>query len=182
MATYKWSIPAADIISGSTLIKDTDNKIQNTIDDLVDFVNGEGNHAGVGLPYDLATTNTAQVISGAKTFSGGLTGTLTGSITGNAPTSNKLTTPRTINLTGDVTGSVSFDGSANASMTTTVTDNSHVHPTSSITGLDTFISLINESLGTKITSSNYATSTTGGTVKMRQNGTVLYIRNDGANA
>ena len=182
MATYKWSVPPADIISGSTLIKDTDNKIQNTIDDLVDFVNGEASYAGFGLTYDFVDKASAQTISGVKTFSGGLIGTLTGSITGNAPTSDKLTTPRTISLTGDVTGSVSFDGSVPVSMTTTITDNSHVHPTSSITGLDTFISSTDTSLGTKITSSDYATSTTGGTIKLRMASGVLYITTTGSNA
>lgn len=34
----------------------------------------------------------------------------------------------------------------------------------------------------KVDPNDYATSTTGGTVKMRLNGTTLYLRNDGTNA
>jgi hypothetical protein len=122
MATYSWSIPSGNTITGSTIIKDTDNKIQNTIDDLVDFVNGEGNHSESGLTYDLVTTNTTQVISGAKTFAGGLIGSLTGDISGNATTATTataLTTARDITLSGVVTGTTSFNGSANVSIVTT---------------------------------------------------------------
>jgi hypothetical protein len=122
MATYSWSIPSGNTITGSTIIKDTDNKIQNTIDDLVDFVNGEGNHSESGLTYDLVTKNTTQVISGAKTFTGGLIGSLTGDISGSATTATTataLTTARDITLSGVVTGTTSFNGSANVSIVTT---------------------------------------------------------------
>lgn len=84
--TYTWSVPAGDAITGSTRIKDTDNKIGNTVNDLVDFVNGEGSHAGQGLTYDLVDKLTAQTISGVKTFTGNIvaTGGVTGDLTGNA--------------------------------------------------------------------------------------------------
>ena len=182
MATYSWSIPSGNTITGSTIIKDTDNKIQNTIDDLVDFVNSEGNHSESGLTYDLVTTNTTQVISGAKTFSGGLIGSLPGDISGNATTATKLATPRNISLTGDVTGSASFDGSSSVSISATITNESHTHSTSEISGLDTALTAVNDSLLTKITASDYATATTGGTIKLRVSGGVLYITTTGSNA
>jgi len=87
MATYTWSIPSGKEINGSTKIKDTDNKISDTIDDLVDFVNGEGNHLGQGLSYDLVDKASNQTITGDKIFSG----SLTGSLTGNADTSSACT-------------------------------------------------------------------------------------------
>jgi hypothetical protein len=104
MATYTWSIPAGKEIIGSTKIIDTDNHIGDTIDDLVDFVNGEGSHNGQGLSYDLVDRVSSQTISGDKTFTGGLTGTLTGDVvgnitgdlTGNADTAAVLETSRTI--------------------------------------------------------------------------------------
>jgi len=121
MATYKWSVPTGKQITGQTFLKDTDNNIADTIDDLVDFVNSEGNHTGQGLVYDLVDRLSNQTISGDKTFTGSLTGSLTGNISGNAAgTSSKLANPRTISLSGDVTGSVSFDGSTNVDMDTTV--------------------------------------------------------------
>jgi len=121
MATYKWSVPTGKQITGQTFLKDTDNNIADTIDDLVDFVNSEGNHTGQGLVYDLVDRLSNQTISGDKTFTGSLTGSLTGNISGNAAgTSSKLANARTISLSGDVTGSVSFDGSANVDMSTTV--------------------------------------------------------------
>lgn len=125
MATYTWSIPAGNAITSSTKVKDTDNYIANTIDDLVDFVNGEGEHIGAGLTYDLVDKANSQTITGAKTFSspivanGGVTGNVTGntsgssgSCTGNSATATKLATARTIAISGGATGSASFDGSA----------------------------------------------------------------------
>lgn len=101
MATYTWSIPVGKAITGSTYIKDTDNNISDTVDDLVDFVNGAGAHAGAGLTYDLVDNSTAQTIAGIKTFSAkpvfsaGLTGNVTGDVTGN--------------VIGDVTGDLTGD-------------------------------------------------------------------------
>ena len=66
--TYTWSIPTGKTISGSTFIKDTDNHLADTMDDLVNFVNGEGTHVGQGLTYDMVDKASAQTISGAKTF------------------------------------------------------------------------------------------------------------------
>lgn len=132
MATYTWSIPSGNSITSSTKIKDTDNYLANTVDDLVDFVNGEGSHAGAGLTYDLVDKGNSQTISGQKTFSsailanGGVTGNLTGnasgsagSCTGNSATATKLATARTITISGGVAGSASFDGSADISISTT---------------------------------------------------------------
>ena len=124
MATYTWSIPSEEIISGQTYIKDTDNKLQNTMNDLQDYVNGEGDHIGQGLTYDLVDKTSAQTITGVKTFSNGLignvTGNITGSITGNSGTATKLATSRTISINGDATGSTAFDGTANVTITTDV--------------------------------------------------------------
>lgn len=123
MSTYQWSIPSGKAITGLTYIKDTDNNIADTMNDLVDFVNGEGNHAGQGLAYDMVDRLSIQTITGAKTFSspitGSLIGTVTGNVTGNVSgSSSKLATPRNINLIGDVTGTVSFDGTTDVNMTT----------------------------------------------------------------
>lgn len=124
MATYTWSIPVGNQITGSTKVKDTDNFLANTVDDLVDFVNGEGTHSGQGLAYDLVDKASSQTLTGQKTFSsaiiasGGVTGNVigdvTGNITGNSATATKLATARTISISGGASGSVSFDGSANA--------------------------------------------------------------------
>jgi len=70
-----------------------------------------------------------------------------------------LATSRTISMGGDVSGSESFDGSSNITITCTVSG-----------------------LGDKIEADDYATSTVGGTVKMRLDGSVAYIRNDGTDA
>ena len=124
MATYSWSIPSGNTITGSTIIKDTDNKIQATINDLVDFVNAEGVHSNQGLTFDMVDKTSAQVISGVKTFQNGITsdviGDVTGDVTGNSDTSTALATSRTIAVTGDITGSASFDGSTNISIATTI--------------------------------------------------------------
>ena len=127
MATYKWSISQDNTINGLTYIKDTDNKIQATMDDLVDFVNAEGVHEGQGLTYDFVDRLTSQTITGIKTFSNGLIGNVTGdvngSLVGNADTATKLATTRTISLTGDITGSATFNGTANATINTVYAEN-----------------------------------------------------------
>jgi len=48
--------------------------------------------------------------------------------------------------------------------------------------LDGVTSSIQTQIGTKIGATDYANSTTGGTVKVRLNGTIAYIRSDGTNA
>lgn len=96
MATYTWSIPSGKEITGNTFIKDTDNYLGDTIDDLVAFVNSTGSHSGEGLTYDLVDKLSTQTISGSKTFTspiiatGGITGDITGDTTGNADTATTL--------------------------------------------------------------------------------------------
>ena len=97
MATYTWSIPSGKEITGSTYLKDTDNYLGDTINDLVDFVNGEGVHENKGMTYDFVDKASDQTITGVKTF--------TQEIIGNINTATKLQTPRKIN-------GVDFDGSA----------------------------------------------------------------------
>ena len=97
MATYTWSIPSGKEITGSTYLKDTDNYLGDTINDLVDFVNGEGVHENKGMTYDFVDKASDQTITGVKTF--------TQEIIGNINTATKLQTPRKIN-------GVDFDGSS----------------------------------------------------------------------
>ena len=160
MSTYSWTIPTGNIITGSTYIKDTDNKIQDTMNDLADFVNSSGSYTGQGLMFDYVDKANNQTITGVKTFSNGLignvTGNVTGTVSGNSGTATKLATARTITLAGDVTGSVSFDGSANASITTTVGDDSHNHSIAYIDGLQT-------ALDGKLSTSGNAASATNAT-------------------
>jgi hypothetical protein len=119
LATYSWSVPTGNIITGNTYIKDTDNKIQDTMDDLADFVNSSGAYTGKGLMFDYVNKASNQTITGVKTFSNGLIGNITGNITGNADTATKWTTSRSITLSGDVTGTVSgVDGSSSISIAT----------------------------------------------------------------
>lgn len=94
MATYTWSIPAGKEITGSTYLKDTDNYIGDTINDLVDFVNGEGLHENQGMTYDFVDKASDQTITGVKTFTQPIVGSI-----------DTLTTPRKIN-------GVDFDGSS----------------------------------------------------------------------
>lgn len=196
MATYTWSIPSGQSITGQTYVKDTDNKIQETIDDLVDFVNGEGVHSNQGLSYDFVDKQSPQVVTGAKTFTNaitanaGLVGNVTGNVTGNASTATNLQTARKITLTGDVSGEVSFDGSGDVSTSTVVSNNSHTHTTSNITGLDILLSGKQDNLasGTNVKTVNgvsivgsgnatipKATSSTYGTIKAYVSGNSLYI-------
>lgn len=167
MSTYSWTIPTGNIITGSTYIKDTDNKIQDTMNDLADFVNSSGAYTGQGLMFDYVDKANNQTITGVKTFSNGLignvTGNVTGTVSGNSGTATKLATARTITLAGDVTGSVSFDGSANASITTTVGDDSHNHSIAYIAGLQTALdgklsASGNAASATYATNSGYATN------------------------
>jgi regulatory protein YycH of two-component signal transduction system YycFG len=77
LATYSWTIPTGNIITGSTYIKDTDNKIQDTMNDLADFVNSSGAYTGQGLMFDYVNKASNQTITGVKTFSNGLIGNVT---------------------------------------------------------------------------------------------------------
>lgn len=194
MGTYQWSIPSGKQITGQTFIKDTDNNIADTMSDLVDFVNGEGNHLNQGLTYDLIDRLTPQTINAHKTFTEGITsnviGNITGDVVGNSSTSTKLATARSINLIGDVTGTASFDGSANINITSTVTDDSHNHIIGNIDGLQTALDTKQNTLvsGSNIKTVNglnlvgsgnvnipTATSSTYGTVKAYVSGDTLYI-------
>lgn len=49
MATYQWIAPSAEAITGQTKIKDADNKIANTIANLVQWVNSTDSWSGGGL-------------------------------------------------------------------------------------------------------------------------------------
>ncbi|ENV00343.1 hypothetical protein F969_00574, partial [Acinetobacter variabilis] len=111
--TYDMVISTADI-DHVNIIKDTDQS--STFALLAAHTADRNSH-----PF-YATIDTAQTISGAKTFTNKTTfsGGLTGELTGNAATVTKLKTARTISLTGDATGSVSFDGSANVSTALTL--------------------------------------------------------------
>ena len=62
------------------------------------------------------TLDTAQQISGAKTF----TQAINGDILGNATTADRFKNSKTISLTGNVTGSATWDASGNLSISTTV--------------------------------------------------------------
>lgn len=73
------------------------------------------------------TLDTAQQISGAKTF----TQAINGDILGNATTADRFKNSKTISLTGNVIGSATWDASGNLSISTTVsggsaTDNTKV--------------------------------------------------------
>lgn len=73
------------------------------------------------------TLDTAQQISGTKTF----TQAINGDILGNATTADRFKNSKTISLTGNVTGSATWDASGNLSISTTVsggsaTDNTKV--------------------------------------------------------
>ena len=104
MATYTWSIPSGKEITGSTYLKDTDNYLGDTINDLVDFVNGEGVHLNQGMTYDFVDKATDQTITGKKTY--------TQDIAGNIDTATKLKTARKIN-------GFAFDGTADITTFTT---------------------------------------------------------------
>jgi hypothetical protein len=194
LSTYTWSIPEGKNITGTTFIKTTDNHIADTIDDLVDFVNGEGEHLSQGLTYDLIDRASTQTITGLKTFTStinaNVNGNVTGSLAGNATTASALQTARNINLIGDVSGSSSFDGSTNINISATVADDSHNHVMSNVDGLSTELATKQDNIvsGTHVKTVNginivgsgsatlpHATSTTYGTIKAYVSGNSLYI-------
>jgi len=69
MAT--WTQPPANALSASTYIKDTDDKLQATMDDLEDFVNSAGSYVGTGLQDEYVKLTTAQTVTGVKTIDTG---------------------------------------------------------------------------------------------------------------
>ena len=73
MATSDWSVPTGKEILGTTYIKDTDNNIAATIEDLVDWCNNaNGTYTDwttTGLRTDFVDNSTAQTVAGVKTFS-----------------------------------------------------------------------------------------------------------------
>ena len=153
MATYKWSVKPANLISGTTLIKETDNKIQANLDDIADFINGEGEYLGQGLTFDMLDKNSSQTVLGIKTFTNGIVsnvignvdgnvnGNVTGSLIGNSSSATKLQTARNIALSGDVTGTISFDGTSDVSIVSTILDDSHNHIISNIDNLQEELNL-----------------------------------------
>lgn len=171
-----WTTPTA--ITSSTKISDTDNIIEANAQDLEAYVNGVAPYVGVGLTANMVDKTTAQTITAQKTFSsaivasGGVTGDLTGSVTGNV-TGNADTSTDSLALNGEVvTDSV-------VSTSTTIPASLNSAKTAYDKGVEA------EGIAdTKILPTDYASldGTTGGTVKMRVSGGVLYIRNDGTNA
>ena len=162
MATYKWSVKPANLISGTTLIKETDNKIQANLDDIADFINGEGEYIGQGLTFDMLDKNSSQTILGIKTFTNGivsnvtgnLAGNVTGDITGNSETSTKLQNARTISISGAVNGTTTFDGSSNVNISTTgsIVD---LTTNQSISGIKTFTNgIVSNVTGNSTTATN----------------------------
>ena len=53
MAIEQWSVKSENLISNTTKIKDADNKIQATIDDLNHWVNGTNGYEATGLKTDI---------------------------------------------------------------------------------------------------------------------------------
>ena len=99
----------------------------NTVTELLYAWDGAA-WASAIVGINTATTDTAQTITGQKTFtqsiiaSGGVTGNVTGDVSGNAGTATTLQTARTIGISGSVTGTAtSFNGSANITIPTTIT-------------------------------------------------------------
>lgn len=97
MATYTWSIPAGKEITGSTYLKDTDNYLGDTINDLVDFVNGKGLHENQGMTYDFVDKASDQTITGVKRFTQPIEADIV------------FSSPKTI-------GGVTFDGSTDINL------------------------------------------------------------------
>lgn len=106
--TYDMVIATTDI-DKINIVKDTDQS--STFSLLAEHETDKNAH-----PF-YVTTDTAQTISGAKTFTNKaiFSGGLTGELTGNAATATQLKTPRTVSFSGAATGSFSFDGSQDAS-------------------------------------------------------------------
>lgn len=98
----------------------TDAKIDKWFE-IENFLNGVTNAQTLtGMLMQYVTLNTAQTITGAKTFSQAINADLLGTAT----QANRLSNAMTLELTGSVTGSVSFDGSGKATLNTTT---NHTH-------------------------------------------------------
>ena len=183
MATYKWSVPVGKEINGQTYIKDTDNKIYDTISDLVDFVNAEGTHTGQGLTYDLVDKASAQTITGQKIFTNAIqsnvTGNVTGNLTGNASSAYTLKTTRNISISGAVTGNANFDGSSNINISTTLTAHTHDDRYYTESEVNTLL-LGKQNTGSYITSSSNQVLHSSNALDI--SGTTLYLNKaDGTN-
>ena len=108
MATTPWTIPTGKEITGSTYIKDTDNNLSDTIDDLVAWTNNVAPHAGTGLSEDFLDKASAQTATGIKTFDNGIVADVTGDVTGTA--SNATTSVTLTGLTSTVSELNILDG------------------------------------------------------------------------
>ena len=110
MATSDWSVPTGKTINGSTKIKDTDNHIADTIQDLVDWCNNTNgtfnDWTSTGLRTDFVDKGSSQIITGYKTFFNPIECNITGNAFGNASTATTLETARTITVSGDVSGRI----------------------------------------------------------------------------
>lgn len=97
------------------------------VDDILYYGKGTGGVGGTATSIEAiggqgayVTLNTTQIITGNKTFTGGITA----NIIGNADTATKLQTARTFTFNTDVTGSTSFDGSSNVTIPLTLANTS----------------------------------------------------------
>jgi len=133
--------------------------------DLVGDVTGNADTATSATSASSAATLTTARTIGGVSFNGSANINLPGvntagnqNTSGNAATATAWATARTLSLTGNVTGTATgIDGSGNISLSTTVAS----VPSSAIPN---------------------ATSTAVGGVKMRVDGSTIYITNDGTNA
>ena len=58
MAITAWTYPAADMITGSTKISETDNKIQSALNDMNQWINSTDAYAATGLTQEFNSTLT----------------------------------------------------------------------------------------------------------------------------
>ena len=58
MAITAWTYPAADMITGSTKISETDDKIQSALNDMNQWINSTGAYVGTGLTQEINSTLT----------------------------------------------------------------------------------------------------------------------------
>lgn len=103
-----WTLPAANALSASTYIKDTDDKLQATMDDLEDFVNSAGTYVGVGLSDNLVNLTTNQTIAGVKTFSSSPV-VPDATTSGQAVNKDYVDTLGTLKVSSDITGITGAD-------------------------------------------------------------------------
>ena len=117
---------ATDKVQGDVKLSDATNSTLNAAEGMT-----AATPAAVKAANDNAnnkldkTTNTAQTVKSAVTFSGlvtgsaGFKGNLTGNVTGNADTASQLKTPRTISVKSgsSAAGSATFSGAGNVTIT-----------------------------------------------------------------